>query len=102
MHVKKGDMVQVIAGDDKGERGEVLVVDPKKGRIKVKGVNIVKKHLKANAQRTRGSIEEREAFFDASNVALIDPESDKPTRVGHRTEDGKKVRFAKASGKTIG
>lgn len=101
MYIKKGDTVEVITGSDKGSRGVVLTVDPGKNRVKVKGVRVVKRHLKATEQRPKGAIESREAFFDASNVALIDPETNKPTRIGVRVENGVKVRFAKGSGATI-
>ena len=101
MRIKKGDTVEVISGADKGERGQVVQVDPGRNRLKVQGVRKVKRHLRPNAARPRGTIEEREAFFDASNVALIDPETDKPTLVGYREENGAKVRYAKGSGATI-
>lgn len=101
MRIKKGDTVQVITGAEKDRRGEVIAVDPRKNRVKVKGIRVVKRHLRPNAARQQGQIEEREAFFDASNVSLIDPETDKPTRIGVRVENGVKVRFAKGSGATI-
>jgi large subunit ribosomal protein L24 len=105
MHIKKGDTVVVIAGNDKGVRGEVLRVIPAKNRVVVKGVNLVKKHQRprqGGRSQVQGGIIEFEAPIDASNVMLVDPESDKPTRVGVRVDDnGKKTRFAKRSGRDI-
>ncbi|MDT8306984.1 MAG: 50S ribosomal protein L24 [Anaerolineae bacterium] len=105
MHIKKGDLVVVIAGNDKGLRGEVTRVIPRENRVVVKGVNVVKKHQKpqqGGRSRVQGGIIEFEAPIDASNVMLIDPESDRPTRVGVRVdENGRKVRFAKRSGRDL-
>lgn len=101
MKIKKGDKVSVIAGKDKGEQGTVLSVDPKKGRVVVEGVNMVTKHIKPGGFTYQGSLENVEAPLDISNVMLIDPSNNQPTRVGYRVEDGKKVRYAKASGETI-
>lgn len=105
MHIKKGDTVIVIAGNDKGVRGEVLRVIPAKNRVVVKGVNMVKKHQRprqGGRSQVQGGIIEFEAPINASNVMLVDPESDKPTRVGIRVDDnGQKIRFAKRSGRDI-
>ncbi len=101
MKIKKGDKVVVIAGKDKGEEGTVLSVDPKKERLVVEGVNMMIKHNKAGGMSFQGSIEETEAPIHVSNVMLVDPSTGKRTRVGYRFEDGKKVRYAKASGETI-
>ncbi len=99
--IRKGDQVVVISGKDKGQRGEVLGVQPKNARVVVAGVNIVKRHQR-QSPRDPGGIVEREAPIHLSNVALIDPESDQPTRVGFRTDDdGRKVRFARRSGVVI-
>ena len=104
MHIKLDDDVIVIAGNDKGARGRVQRVIPKKNRVVVSGVNVVKKHQKPRATGGRGSqsqggIIEFEAPIDASNVMLIDPESGEPTRVGiRRDEDGRRIRYAKRSG----
>lgn len=99
--VRKGDQVVVIAGKDKGARGEVLQVLPREERVVVAGVNIVKRHQR-QTPRDPGGIIEREAPLHLSNVALIDPESDLPTKVGFRTdEDGRKIRFARRSGVAI-
>ncbi len=98
--IKKGDTVQVMQGKDSGKRGEVVLV--LEGKVVVKGINIVKKSQKPNAQLgLKGGIVEMEKPIDVSNVMLIDKKSDKPTRVGFKVVDGKKVRFAKKSGEVI-
>ena len=99
MKIKKGDTVKVIAGADKGKQGKVLEVSHKDGKVKVEGVNVVKKHSKPSAGNPNGGIIEKEAFFDASNVMLV--VKGKTTRVGFRMEGDKKVRFAKATGDKI-
>ena len=99
--MRKGDKVAVLAGRDKGRRGEILRVIPKDDRVVVSGVNMVKRHRKPS-QMSPGGIDEFEAPIHVSNVAHIDPETDKPTRVGFKTlEDGRKVRFSKRSGDVI-
>ena len=101
IHIKKGDTVFVNAGNDKGKTGKVLSVIPSKDRAIVEGVNMVKKHTKPNSKQPQGGIVEKEAGIHISNLNLIDPQSGKPTRVGYKTVDGKKVRFAKKSGEEI-
>ena len=99
--IKKGDNVVVLAGRDKGRKGEVKAVNPTDGRAVVAGVNLVKRHTKATAQ-SEGGILSKEATIDLSNLAIVDPKDCKPTRVGFKTlEDGRKVRFAKRSGDLI-
>ena len=99
--IRKGDNVIVLTGRDKGKRGSVLKAMPREGRLIVQGVNIVKRHTRPSQTQT-GGIVEKEAPIHVSNVALLDPASDKPTRVGFRMlEDGRKVRYAKASGELI-
>lgn len=99
--IKKGDKVVVLTGKDKGKKGTVLSVLPKENRALVQGVNIVKRHTKPS-QTTTGGIVAREAAIELSNIAIEDPKTGKPTRVGFKTlEDGRKVRVAKASGETI-
>lgn len=99
MKIKKGDKVEVLTGKDKGKRGEVLRVYPEKNKVVVEGVAIAKRHVKPNAANQQGGIVEAEAAIDASNVALIDPKADKPTRIGYLIkEDGTKVRVSKKSG----
>jgi large subunit ribosomal protein L24 len=100
LKIKKGDRVVVIAGRDKGKTGEVLRVVPKDLRVVVQGVNMVKKHRRPSAMGA-GGIEDMEAPIHISNVAHIDPGSNKPTRIGYRTEGERKVRFAKRSGELI-
>jgi large subunit ribosomal protein L24 len=109
--LKRGDQVVFIAGREYGRfdsdgnrtplRGKVIAVDPIKGKVKVEGAMIMKRHRKAVPQmNVEGGIIEQEAWVDVSNVAHIDPESGKPTRIKYETRDGKKVRVAK-SGKLI-
>lgn len=101
MKVKKGDTVIVIAGKDKGKRGEVLRSIPADWRVVVQGVNVVKRHTRPGAGQP-GGIVEKEAPIHASNVMLVDPKTDKPTRVGRRLlDDGRRVRYAKGSGEVL-
>ncbi|GIX08946.1 MULTISPECIES: 50S ribosomal protein L24 [unclassified Elioraea] len=100
--IRKGDRVEVISGAHKGKRGEVLKVLPKESRAVVQGVALVKRHQKPRGMGQPGGIVEKEAPVHLSNLMLIDPKTDRPTRVGFRIlEDGKKVRVAKASGEVI-
>ncbi|RXK18676.1 50S ribosomal protein L24 [Macrococcus sp. DPC7161] len=101
MHIKKGDKVIVITGKDKGKTGTVIEALPKKDRVVVEGINIVKKHQKPTQMNPEGGITEIEAAIHVSNVMLVDPKTNKPTRVGVKVEDGKKVRVAKKSGEII-
>ena len=100
-NIKKGDTVYVNAGNDKGKTGKVLEVIPAKDRAIVEGVNVVSKHTKPNAKQPQGGIIKQEASVHISNLQLIDPKSGKPTRVGHKEVDGKKIRYAKKSGEEI-
>ena len=99
--IKKGDTVYVNAGNDKGKTCKVLSVDLAKQRVIVEGVNMVSKHTKPNAKQPQGGIIKQEAPVHVSNLNLLDPKSGKPTRVGFKVEDGKKVRYAKKSGEEI-
>ena len=101
LHIKKGDTVYVNAGNDKGKTGKVLSVDPKADRAVVEGINMVSKHTKPNSKQPQGGIIKQEAGIHISNLQLIDPQSGKPTRVGHKIVDGKKIRYAKKSGEEI-
>lgn len=102
MKIRKGDQVQVLSGKDRGARGEVIRAIPSEGRVVVRGVAMVKKAQKPNQMGQNGGIIEKESAIDVSNVALIDPKTDTPTRVGYRFgADGKKVRYAKKSGEEI-
>jgi large subunit ribosomal protein L24 len=101
MRIRQGDQVVVLTGRDKGKSGEVLRVDRARNRVLVQGVNMVKRHQRPT-QTSPGGINEFEAMLHASNVALVDPDTKKPTRVGYKTlDDGRKVRFAKRSGEVI-
>ncbi len=99
--IKKDDTVCVLSGDDRGKQGRVLSVDRKKGRAIVEGVNIITKAMKPNARHPQGGLVKMEAPIRVCKLALVDPKSGKPTRVGIRIEDGKKVRYSKKSGEVI-
>ena len=100
--IKKGDRVVVLTGRDRGKRGEVLKVLPREARVVVQGVMMVKKHQRPSPQSGGGGIVTKEAPIHISNVALVDPETDRPTRVGHkRLDDGRKVRVARRSGTVL-
>ena len=99
MKIKKGDMVKVIAGKDKDKEGKVIAVNKNKNTLLVEGVNMITKHTKPRMANQQGGIVHQEAPIDASNVMLLHEGT--ATRVGFKFEDGKKVRFAKATGKVI-
>ena len=99
MKIKKGDLVKVIAGKDKDKEGKVIAVNKNKNTLLVEGVNMITKHTKPSMANQQGGIVHQEAPIDASNVMLM--HEGKATRVGFKFEDGKKVRFAKATGKVI-
>ncbi len=99
--IKKGDMVYVNAGNDKGKTGKVLSVSPKECRAIVEGVNMVSKHTKPNSKAPQGGIIKQEAPIHISNLNLIDPQSQKPTRVGYKMDGDKKIRYSKKSGEEI-
>ena len=102
MKIRKNDEVQVLVGKDRGKRGMVRLVDPKKGRVVVAGVNMIKRHTKPGRVRTQAGIIEREAPLAISNVALICNKCNKPTRVGYRfIENGEKVRACRRCGEII-
>jgi large subunit ribosomal protein L24 len=99
--IKKGDRVIVTTGRDKGKRGEVRQVMPENGRAIVAGVNLVRRHTRQTAQ-TEGGIISKESTIHLSNLAILDPKTGKPTRVGFKVlDDGRKVRVAKGSGDLI-
>ena len=105
LKIRKGDLVQIIAGNDKGHKGIVEHVDVEKGRVVVEGANIIKRHTKArpvqnaadaNKPENQGGVIQRSAPVHVSNVAIVSPGSDKPSRVGFRLgEDGRKIRVAR-------
>ncbi|MCR4672206.1 MAG: 50S ribosomal protein L24 [Lachnospiraceae bacterium] len=97
--VKKGDVVQVIAGKDKGKSGKIIAVDHKKGRVRVEGLNMMTKHTKPSMQNQNGGIITTEAFMDVSNVMYL--ENGKVTRIGYTFENGEKKRVAKSTDRVI-
>ena len=102
LHIKKGDIVYVLSGDDKGKTGRVLSVQVKKNRAVVEGVNIVSKSTKPSAKYPQGGIVKIEAPVHISNLNLVDPKSGKPTRIGRKLNDaGKLVRYSKKTGEVI-
>ena len=103
LSVRKNDMVIVRAGKDRGKRGRVLRVIAEKNRVVIEGVNLIKRHTRPNPQKNiKGGIVEREAPIHASNVMLLDPESNEPTRIGSKTlADGRRVRISRKSGATV-
>ncbi|WP_300965054.1 50S ribosomal protein L24 [uncultured Duncaniella sp.] len=101
LHIKKGDVVYVLAGEDRGKEGRVLKVLVQKQKAIVEGVNMVTKATKPNAQHPQGGLIKMEAPIAISNIALIDPKSGKPTRIGIRRENGKVIRISKKSGEEI-
>src|SRR5579859_829816 len=96
--IRTNDEVVVIGGKDRGKPGKVLRVDPKKERVYVEGLNIVKRHQRPNQTGQGGGVIEKEGPIHVSNVMLIDPKDSKPTRIGIEFEDGKRLRVAKRSG----
>jgi large subunit ribosomal protein L24 len=98
--IKTGDTVVVLAGRDKGKSGEVKQMLLKDGKAIVGGINMVQRHRKPTMQQP-GGIDNKEAPIHISNLAIADPKTGKPTKVGYKIEDGKKVRYAKASGDVI-
>lgn len=99
--IKKGDRVIVLAGRDKGREGEVLKSLPRDRKVLVSGVNVIARHTKPTQAKPEGGIERREALIDVSNVAIKDPTTGKPARVGFDVRDGKKVRVLKGSGEVL-
>lgn len=101
-HIKKGDLVYVNAGVDKGKQGKVLEMFPEQERAIVEGINMVSKHTKSNAKNPQGGIIKKEAPIHISNLNIVDPSTNKPTRVGRKLNDkGKLVRYAKKSGEIL-
>jgi large subunit ribosomal protein L24 len=102
-HIKKGDMVAVIAGDDKGKVGEVMRVDPKTNKVLVQGINRVYRHLRPSRQHPQGGRIQKEMPIHLSNVLPVDPKTNQPTRVRFVVApDGSKERVAKKSGESLG
>ncbi len=107
MKIRKNDTVKVIAGNSQGKTGKVLKVFPSENRVIIEGVNLRKRHTKANQKNPQGGIIEKEAPINVSNVMLLDPKSNKPTRIGakiiidDKTGKKKSVRISKASGEML-
>ena len=102
LKIRKGDLVQVTAGDSKGKKGKVLEVQLLTNRVIVEGANMVSKHTKPNTATPNGGIIKKEASLHVSNIMLVDARSGKPTRVGkQKNADGKSIRIAKKSGEEI-
>ena len=103
MHIRQDDIVQVITGDERGIRGKVLKVLPKNGKAVVEGVNRVYKHMARSQKNPQGGRLSKEMPVDISNLMLVDPNTDKPTRVGVRVlKDGSRERYSKRSGASLG
>ncbi len=101
LKIKTGDTVIVTAGDHKGSEGKVMKVFLDKNKAIVEGVNLISKHEKPSASNPQGGITKKEAPLHISNLSLVDPKTNKATRVGYKMEDGKKVRFSKQSNQAI-
>jgi large subunit ribosomal protein L24 len=101
LHIRKDDIVVVVAGNDRGKSGKVLWVVPEKQRALVEGINIVHHHTRPNATYPNGAIEKKEAPVHISNLMLKDPKTGEPTRVGRKLVAGKLKRYAKKSGQII-
>jgi large subunit ribosomal protein L24 len=99
--IRKGDRVVCISGKDKGKSGLVMEVHPREGRVLVEGLNIVKRHTKPRPPDEPGGVIEKPAPIHLSNVALIDPRDDRPTRVRIEVRDGERVRVAARSGEVL-
>jgi large subunit ribosomal protein L24 len=102
LRIRKGDLVQVIAGADRGKQGRVTAVDVARGRVRVEKVRMHKRHFKPGRKAARtGGIIEQEGYIDASNVLLVDPKTGKPARLRVRVEDGRRVRAFAKSGDSV-
>ena len=102
LHIKKGDRVKVLSGNDKGKQGEVLEMIPEKRKAFVEGINIITKHVKPSADKPEGGIEKTEAPIHVSNLMLVDPATGEPTKTGRKLNDkGKLQRYSKKTGDFI-
>lgn len=102
LHIKTGDTVKVISGDDKGKTGKVLSIDTAKSRAYVEGINMITKHVKPTAAKPQGGIEKKEASVHISNLMLVDPKTGEATKTGRKVgENGKLVRYSKKTGEVI-
>jgi large subunit ribosomal protein L24 len=102
LRIRKGDLVQVVSGSDRGKRGKVLAVDVERGRVRVEGVRMQKRHLKPGRRGARtGGVIEQEGFVDASNVMLVDPKDGRPSRFRTEGEGEKRRRVFTRSGQVV-
>ena len=102
LHIRKGDLVQVISGSDRGKQGRVIAVDPEKGKVRVEKVRVQKRHLKPGRRAARtGGIIEQEGYLDISRVMLVDPSDNKPSRSRVEERDGRRVRVFARSGEPV-
>ena len=102
MRIRKGDLVQVISGSDRGKQGKVIAVDPAKGKVRVEQVRVQKRHLKPGRRAARtGGIIEQEGFVDASTLMLVDPADNKPSRIRIEEQDGRRTRVFVRSGNAV-
>lgn len=100
--LRKGDVVEVIAGKERGKRGSIVYIDRERGRVLVEGINFVYRHTRPSGQAQQGGIIQREAPLHLSNVMAIDPDTDRPTRIRLQTgKDGQRIRIAVRSGKAL-
>ena len=101
LHVKKGDTVVVLSGKDKGKQGKIITAMPSKGKVVVEGVNKVKRHTKPSMKAPQGGILDKEMPLHVCKVQLVCPACNKPTRIGHKTVDGKNARVCKKCGEVV-
>ena len=102
MYLKRNDLVVVVTGSQKGKQGRVIRIDEESGKVYVQGVNLRHKHIKRSQKYPRGGRIQKEAAIDASNVLLVDPKTNRPTRVGFRLDaQGRKIRFSRRSGEPV-
>ncbi len=101
MKIKKGDNVIILSGKDKGKRGKVVTALPREDRVVVEGINLKKKHQKPRRSNQKGQMIEKSMPIHISNVAIVDPEKTKASRIGYKMEGGKKIRIARKSGAAI-
>ena len=102
MRIRTDDQVLICSGKDKGKSGKVVRVDPKRRKVFVENLNVIKRHQRPRSMNEQGGIIEKEGPIDVSNVVLLDPTDNKPTRIGVRNaDDGSRVRFSKRTDKTI-
>lgn len=101
LHVKKGDTVVVLSGKDKGKQGKIIQALPKKGQVVVEEINKVKRHTKPSIKAPQGGIISKEMPLDVCKVMVVCPACSKPTRIGHKTVDGKNVRVCKKCGEVV-